>query len=208
MLAAVVGTCEMLVPYLGENDRPGGVVSGHLYMHAADVAFWLAVKTLRGVTQEYVTSSMTSAFLGSGPGTRIHLHCACNQERSAADLWRGGMPGGRANAHAPHAHVRERGLSASRATQEPPSAKGNAEHDHDGPYPEPLHVTGHEAARDEPKTLPGKHRAGEQDQDPYHANACSHGLGYQGGLPDSAEDHRFFLGVLQERLHPMLLAEA
>jgi len=55
----------MLVPYLAENDRPGGIVSGQVYMHAADVAFWLAVKTLLGVSEEYVTSSMTSAFLGT-----------------------------------------------------------------------------------------------------------------------------------------------
>ncbi len=59
------GTCELAVPYLPENDRPGGIVSGQVYMHAADVAFWLAVKTLLGVADEYVTSSMTTAFLGS-----------------------------------------------------------------------------------------------------------------------------------------------
>jgi len=55
----------MLVPYLAEHDRPGGIVSGQVYMHAADVAFWLAVKTRLGLDQEYVTSSMTTAFLGS-----------------------------------------------------------------------------------------------------------------------------------------------
>ena len=59
------GVCEMLVPYLPEHDRPGGVVSGQVYMHAADVAFWLAVKSLLGLEQEYVTSSMTTAFLAS-----------------------------------------------------------------------------------------------------------------------------------------------
>lgn len=58
----------MLVPYLAEHDRPGGIVSGQVYMHAADVAFWLAVKTRLGMDQEYVTSSMTTAFLGSARG--------------------------------------------------------------------------------------------------------------------------------------------
>lgn len=63
------GTCELLVPYLPENDRPGGIVSGQVYMHAADVAFWFAVKTRLGMAEEYVTSSMTTAFLGSVRGT-------------------------------------------------------------------------------------------------------------------------------------------
>ena len=66
--AAGDGTCELLVPYLPENDRPGGIVSGQVYMHAADVAFWFAVKTRLGLAEEYVTSSMTSAFLGAARG--------------------------------------------------------------------------------------------------------------------------------------------
>ena len=74
VVAAGAGTCEMLVPYLAENDRPGGIVSGQVYMHAADVAFWLAVKTLLGVTEEYVTSSMTTAFLGSARGHEFTCH--------------------------------------------------------------------------------------------------------------------------------------
>lgn len=68
VVAASDGTCEMAVPYLAAHDRPGGIVSGQVYMHAADVAFWLAVKTLLGVAEEYVTSSMTTAFLGSARG--------------------------------------------------------------------------------------------------------------------------------------------
>ncbi len=65
VIAAGDGACEMAVPYLAEHDRPDGIVSGQVYMHAADVAFWLAVKTVVGVAEEYVTSSMTTAFLGS-----------------------------------------------------------------------------------------------------------------------------------------------
>jgi acyl-coenzyme A thioesterase PaaI-like protein len=68
------GTCELLVPYLPEHDRPGGIVSGQVYMHAADVAFWLAVKTRLGVSEEYVTSSMTTAFLGSARGHDFTCH--------------------------------------------------------------------------------------------------------------------------------------
>jgi acyl-coenzyme A thioesterase PaaI-like protein len=68
------GTCEMLAPYLPEHDRPGGIVSGQVYMHAADVAFWLAVKTRLGGSEEYVTSSMTTAFLSPARGQAFTCH--------------------------------------------------------------------------------------------------------------------------------------
>jgi acyl-coenzyme A thioesterase PaaI-like protein len=58
------GECELSVPYSPEYERPGGVVSGQLYMHAADVAFWLALKTRLGLDDASLTSGMTSAFLG------------------------------------------------------------------------------------------------------------------------------------------------
>jgi acyl-coenzyme A thioesterase PaaI-like protein len=74
VVAAGDGTCQMLVPYLPENDRPGGIVSGQVYMHAADVAFWLAVKTRLGAGEEYVTSSMTTAFLGSARAHPFTCH--------------------------------------------------------------------------------------------------------------------------------------
>ena len=72
--AAGDGTCDLLVPYLPENDRPGGIVSGQVYMHAADVTFWFAVKTRLGVADEYVTSSMTTAFLGAARGHEFTCH--------------------------------------------------------------------------------------------------------------------------------------
>jgi acyl-coenzyme A thioesterase PaaI-like protein len=59
------GRCTVEVPYRAENDRPGGIVSGQFYMHAADVTFWFAIKTRLGLEDDSVTSAMTSAFLGS-----------------------------------------------------------------------------------------------------------------------------------------------
>jgi acyl-coenzyme A thioesterase PaaI-like protein len=59
------GECELSAPYSAEYERPGGIVSGQLYMHAADVAFWLAIKTRLGLEDGSVTSGMTTAFLGS-----------------------------------------------------------------------------------------------------------------------------------------------
>jgi acyl-coenzyme A thioesterase PaaI-like protein len=74
VVAAGDGACDINVPYLPEHDRPGGIVSGQVYMHAADVAFWLAVKTRLGIDEEYVTSSMTTAFLGSARGHGFTCH--------------------------------------------------------------------------------------------------------------------------------------
>jgi uncharacterized protein (TIGR00369 family) len=67
------GECELEVPYLPEMDRPGGIVSGQVYTHAADVAFWIAIKTRLGMDDPSVTSSMTTAFLGSA--SREALSC-------------------------------------------------------------------------------------------------------------------------------------
>jgi uncharacterized protein (TIGR00369 family) len=68
------GECELAVPYTPELDRPGGIVSGQVYMHAADVAFWLAIKTRLGLEDASVTSSMTTAFLGSASHEELRCH--------------------------------------------------------------------------------------------------------------------------------------
>jgi acyl-coenzyme A thioesterase PaaI-like protein len=74
VVAAGDGTCEMLVPYMKENDRPGGIVIGQVYMHAADVAFWMAVVSRMGMAESYVTSSMTTAFLGAARAHPFRCH--------------------------------------------------------------------------------------------------------------------------------------
>ena len=65
LIRAAEGECELEVPHSAEYDRPGGVVSGQVYMHAADVAFWLAIKTRLGLQDGSLTSAMTTAFLSS-----------------------------------------------------------------------------------------------------------------------------------------------
>lgn len=57
------GECDLMVPYQPEHDRPDGIVAGYVYMRAADIAFWLAIKTRIGLDAEFVTSSMTTQFL-------------------------------------------------------------------------------------------------------------------------------------------------
>ena len=59
------GWCELRVPFSPDDERPGGIVSGQVYMHAADVAFWCAIKTRLGLGDESVTSGMTTAFLSA-----------------------------------------------------------------------------------------------------------------------------------------------
>jgi len=91
------GECELEVPYRPEHDRPGGIVSGQVYMHAADVAFWLAIKTRLGLADASVTSSMTTAFLGSA--RREALRCRASVLRlgrrlvyGSAECRAGGRP--------------------------------------------------------------------------------------------------------------------
>jgi acyl-coenzyme A thioesterase PaaI-like protein len=61
--AAAPGECTLLVPFRRSLERPGGIVSGMTLMGAADVAMWLAIMTLRGVSEHWVTSDMKTAFL-------------------------------------------------------------------------------------------------------------------------------------------------
>ena len=63
VLAASQGQCELLVPFKLGLERPGGIVSGMTIMGAADVAMWLAIMTLRGTQEHWVTSDMKTAFL-------------------------------------------------------------------------------------------------------------------------------------------------
>ena len=59
------GECLLRVPFVRALERPGGIVSGMTLMGAADVAMWLAIMTLRGVAEHWVTADMKTAFLKS-----------------------------------------------------------------------------------------------------------------------------------------------
>jgi uncharacterized protein (TIGR00369 family) len=65
VLALGDGWCELAVPFSEDDERPGGIVSGQVYMHAADVAFWCALKTRLGLDDGSVTSNMTTAFIAA-----------------------------------------------------------------------------------------------------------------------------------------------
>jgi acyl-coenzyme A thioesterase PaaI-like protein len=69
--SAAGGECTLLVPFQPALERPGGIVSGMTLMGAADVAMWLAIMTLRGVAEHWVTSDMKTAFLKGARGEDI-----------------------------------------------------------------------------------------------------------------------------------------
>jgi len=57
------GECTLNVPFQVAFERPGGIVSGQVFMAAADVAMWLAIMTKLGKTDISVTAEMKTAFL-------------------------------------------------------------------------------------------------------------------------------------------------
>jgi uncharacterized protein (TIGR00369 family) len=76
LLAIADGLCTIEAPFKPEFERPGGVVSGHVFMAAADVAMWLAIKTRLGLEDESVTASMTTEFLS--PARRAPVRCTAS----------------------------------------------------------------------------------------------------------------------------------
>ena len=57
--------CSLDVPFQEAFERPGGLVSGHVLMTAADVAIWLAIKTRLGLTDNSLTAEMKTNFLSA-----------------------------------------------------------------------------------------------------------------------------------------------
>lgn len=57
------GDCTLLVPFRKTFERPGGVVSGPVFMAAADVAMWLAIMTRLGPSDGSVTAELKTNFL-------------------------------------------------------------------------------------------------------------------------------------------------
>ena len=60
------GECVLSVPFQRAFERPGGIVSGLVFMAAADVAMWLAIKTLLGSDDGCLTAEMKTSFLAAG----------------------------------------------------------------------------------------------------------------------------------------------
>jgi uncharacterized protein (TIGR00369 family) len=59
------GEVTLDVPFRKSFERPGGVVSGPVFMAAADAAMWLAILSRLGVEDGAVTVELDSAFLSA-----------------------------------------------------------------------------------------------------------------------------------------------
>lgn len=57
------GQCAIAVPFQHAFERPGGIVSGQVFMAAAHVAMWLAIMTKLGKDETAVTVEMKTNFL-------------------------------------------------------------------------------------------------------------------------------------------------
>lgn len=68
------GECSILVPFQKDLERPGGIVGGHVFMAAADVAMWLAVITRLGPRDGSVTAEMKTNFLSGAREEDILCH--------------------------------------------------------------------------------------------------------------------------------------
>jgi len=66
------GECTLYVPFQETFERPGGIVSGIVFMAAADVAMWLAIKTRLGAADASVTAELKTNFLGSARKDGFH----------------------------------------------------------------------------------------------------------------------------------------
>lgn len=107
------GECTLEVPFRPAFERPGGVVSGPVFMAAADAAMWLAILTRLGLDDASVTVELRTAFLAAARqedftcsarvlkwGRRLIYgvaECAAGDGRLLAHhtIWyaRGGLPG-------------------------------------------------------------------------------------------------------------------
>jgi uncharacterized protein (TIGR00369 family) len=68
ILAVGDGMTRLLVPALATNLRPGGIIAGAVLIAAADVAAWLAIKTLLGRDDASVTIDLHAAFTSAARG--------------------------------------------------------------------------------------------------------------------------------------------
>ncbi len=68
------GECTVEVPYKASFDRPGGVISGPVFMAAADAATWMAILTRLGAADGAVTVEMNTAFLAAARREDFRCH--------------------------------------------------------------------------------------------------------------------------------------
>ncbi len=102
------GKCTLHVPFHTAFERPGGLVSGPVFMAAADVAMWLAIVTRLGAADMSVTAKMTTAFLNAG--RQEDFHCTAKVLKLGSRLIYGTAecitPGGKLLTHHTMTYIR------------------------------------------------------------------------------------------------------
>ena len=78
------GACTIEAPFRDEFERPGGVISGPVFMAAADVATGRAGATHRGADEPWVTVDLKTAFLR--PARREPFTCAARLLRAGRQM--------------------------------------------------------------------------------------------------------------------------
>jgi hypothetical protein len=73
------GECTIKAPFRDEFERPGGAVSGPVFMAAADVAIWLAVATRRGTSEKWSPRISRPPFCGPRAVSRSRARRACSR---------------------------------------------------------------------------------------------------------------------------------
>ena len=68
------GECVLLIPFRSEFQRPGGLVSGPVYMAAADMAMWVAIMTRVGNADAIVTVELNTKFVSAARQQDIFCH--------------------------------------------------------------------------------------------------------------------------------------
>src|SRR5437763_17047625 len=71
-------SCTLRIPFRPVFERPGGIIAGPVYMAAADVSMWLAIKARYG-DESSLTSSMVTHFVSTGRRSDV--------AREAADVF-------------------------------------------------------------------------------------------------------------------------
>lgn len=65
------GVCTLDIPFNPSFERPDGLISGPVFMAAADVAVWLAIMTKIGLAAHNVTVEMKTNFLSGARGEDV-----------------------------------------------------------------------------------------------------------------------------------------
>jgi uncharacterized protein (TIGR00369 family) len=81
------GEATIRVPFMKRWERPGGIVSGQVYMNAADCAMWLAILGNHGGGPITVTTELNTSFIA--PAKEEDITCTARILRNGRRLIHG-----------------------------------------------------------------------------------------------------------------------